>query len=34
MLLYLAFQIPETEIENIRKIFVKLDTNGNGLISR
>lgn len=31
--MYLAVQIPEKEIENLRKIFVKLDTNGNGMIS-
>lgn len=32
--MYLAVQIPEKEIENVRKIFLKLDENGNGMISK
>ena len=32
--MYLAVQISEKEIEDLRKIFVKLDVNGNGMISR
>lgn len=32
--MYFAIQIPEKEIENVRKIFLKLDENGNGLISK
>jgi calcium-dependent protein kinase len=34
ILMYLAVQISEKEIEDLRKIFVKLDVNGNGMISR
>lgn len=32
--MYLAVQISEKEIEDLRKIFVKLDVNGNGMISK
>lgn len=32
--MYLAVQIPEKEIENVRKIFLKLDENSNGMISK
>lgn len=34
ILMYLAVQISEKEIEDLRKIFVKLDNDGNGMISR
>ncbi len=32
--MYLAVQISEKEIEDLRKIFLKLDKDGNGIISR
>lgn len=32
--MYLAVQISEKEIEDLRKIFLKLDKDGNGMISR
>lgn len=32
--MYFAVQIPEKDIQNVRKIFVKLDENGNGMISK
>lgn len=32
--MYFAVQIPQKQIENVRKIFLKLDENGNGLISK
>lgn len=32
--MYMAVQIPEKEIDSVRKIFVKLDGNGNGMISK
>jgi Ca2+-binding EF-hand superfamily protein len=32
--MYLAVNISEKEVEDLRKIFVKLDVNGNGMISR
>ena len=34
ILMYLAVNISEKEVEDLRKIFVKLDVNGNGMISR
>ena len=32
--MYLAVQVSEKEIEDLRKIFLKLDKDGNGMISR
>jgi Ca2+-binding EF-hand superfamily protein len=32
--MYFAVHIPEKEIENVRKIFIKRDDNGNGMISK
>lgn len=32
--MYLAVNISEKEVEDLRKIFLKLDINGNGMISR
>ena len=32
--MFMAVQISEKDIENLRKIFVKLDGNGDGMISR
>lgn len=33
ILLYVAQQIPENEIDYLKKLFVKIDTNGNGTLS-
>jgi len=33
ILLYVAQQIPENEIVNLKQLFVKMDTNGNGSLS-
>ena len=32
--MYLAMQISENEVNHLRKIFLKLDKDGNGMISR
>lgn len=32
--MYLAMQISEKEVNDLRKIFLKLDKDGNGMISR
>jgi hypothetical protein len=32
--MYLAVNISEKEIKDLRKFFVKLDSNGNGMISK
>ena len=34
MLMYLAMQISEKDVNDLRKIFLKLDKDGNGMISR
>jgi Ca2+-binding EF-hand superfamily protein len=34
LLLRIAAQIPESEVETLKTIFKKMDTNGNGLISK
>lgn len=34
ILMYLAMQISEKEVNDLRKIFLKLDKDGNGMISR
>ena len=34
LLLRIASQIPEEEVVNLKNIFIKIDTNGNGLISK
>ncbi|EGR28131.1 hypothetical protein IMG5_182680 [Ichthyophthirius multifiliis] len=33
LLVYMATQIQEKDVENLKKIFLKIDTNGNGMIS-
>jgi len=33
ILLYVAQQIPEKDIEHLKKLFVMIDTNGNGTLS-
>jgi len=33
-LMNIAMNISEKEVENLHKIFLKLDTNGNGIISK
>lgn len=32
--MYLAMQISEKEVNDLRKIFLKIDKDGNGMISR
>ena len=34
VLLRMAVQIPEKDIEELKQIFKKIDKNGNGLISK
>ena len=34
ILLYIACHIPESKIENIKKIFLNLDKNLDGLLSK
>ena len=31
--MYFAVNIPEKDVDNLRNIFLKLDDNGNGMIS-
>lgn len=33
-MLYVAQQIPEKEVEDLRHVFTKIDENGNGVITR
>jgi calcium-dependent protein kinase len=33
IMLYVAGQIPDSEVENLRSLFVKMDRNGNGTLS-
>eukprot|EP00331_Platyophrya_macrostoma_P013003 CAMPEP_0176418970 /NCGR_PEP_ID=MMETSP0127-20121128/7781_1 /TAXON_ID=938130 /ORGANISM="Platyophrya macrostoma, Strain WH" /LENGTH=491 /DNA_ID=CAMNT_0017799383 /DNA_START=45 /DNA_END=1520 /DNA_ORIENTATION=+ len=34
VMLYVAQMIPEKEVENIRQVFMKMDENGNGVVSK
>ena len=34
VLLHIAQQIPEEEIESLKAIFKKIDTNGNGIVTK
>ena len=34
ILIYLAFKLPEMDIEELRKLFIQVDKNGDGRINK